>query len=74
MLAVPPAVLEILNLRPGARVGITVHHGQLIVEPQSRPSYTLDELLAQCDAKVPASKKKEEREWASGKPVGGEII
>jgi antitoxin ChpS len=31
MLAVPPALLDILNLQPGARVGITVESGRLVV-------------------------------------------
>ncbi len=72
MLAVPPALLDILRLRPGAKVGIAVESGRLVVEPQRRPHYTLDELLAQCDPKAPRA--KEEQEWLDSKPVGGEII
>ena len=49
MLAVPPALLDILHLRPGAKVGLAVQSGRLVVEPQQRPRYTLDELLAQCN-------------------------
>ena len=72
MLAVPPALLEILHLRPGAKVGLAVQSGRLVVEPQQRPRYTLAELLAQCDPKAPRS--KEEREWLDDKPTGGELI
>ena len=72
MLAVPPALLEILNLRPGAKVGLAVRSGRLVVEPQQRPRYTLDELLAQCDPK--ARRSKEDREWLSDKPAGRELI
>jgi antitoxin ChpS len=72
MLAVPPGLLDILHLRPGAKVGIAVQSGRLIVEPQQRPRYTLDELLAQCNPKAPRS--KEEREWLDDKPAGGELI
>ncbi len=72
MLAVPPALLEILHLQPGAKVGIAIESGCLVVEPQSRHRYTLDELLAQCDPKAPRS--EEEQEWLDSKPVGGEII
>jgi antitoxin ChpS len=61
MLAVPPALLDILHLRPGARVGITVESGRLIVEPERRRRYTMDELLAQCHPK--ARRASEEREW-----------
>ena len=72
MLAVPSALLDILHLRPGAKVGIAVESGRLIVEPQKRPHYTLDELLAQCDPRTPRA--TEEQEWLESKSVGGEII
>ena len=72
MLAIPPALLDILHLRPGARVGITVESRRLVVEPRKRPRYTLDELLAQCDLK--AARTKEDREWLDDKPVAGELI
>jgi antitoxin ChpS len=72
MLAVPPALLDILRLRPGAQVGIAVESGRLVVEPQRRRRYTLDELLAQCAPK--ARRTKEEREWLDSNPAGGELI
>lgn len=72
MLAVPPALLDILRLRPGARVGIAIESGRLVVEPQQRPRYTLDELLAQCNPKKATT--KQEREWLNGKPAGAEIL
>jgi len=72
MLAVPPVLLNILHLRPGAKVSLVVQSGRLVVEPQQRPRYTLDELLAQCDPK--ALRSKEEREWLDDKAAGGELI
>jgi antitoxin ChpS len=72
MLAVPPALLDLLRLRPGAKVGIAIESGRLVVDPQPRPRYTLNELLAQCDPK--ARRTKEEREWLDAKPVGRELI
>ena len=72
MLAVPPALLDILHLRPGAKVGLTVQGGRLVVEPQQRRRYNLEELLAQCNPKAPRS--KEDREWLDSKPVGSELI
>ena len=72
MLAVPPALLDILRLRPGAKVGIAIESGRLVVEPQQRPYYTLDQLLAQCHPK--AARSKQEREWLKGKPAGAELI
>lgn len=72
MLAVPPALLDILNLRPGAEVGIGVEAGRLIVEPPQRPHYTLTELLAQCDSK--RKRTRQERQWLSDKAQGRELI
>ena len=72
MLAVPPALLNVLQLQPGAKVGIAVESGRLVVEPRQRRRYTLNELLAQCDPK--ARRGKAEREWLDSKPVGRELI
>lgn len=44
----------------------------LVVEPQRRRRYTLDELLAQCNPK--ARRVKSEKEWLDSKPLGGELI
>jgi antitoxin ChpS len=80
MLAVPPALLNVLQLQPGAKVGIAVESGRLVVQPRKRPRYSLDELLAQCDPKAPRSKRasragsKQQREWLNSKPVGRELI
>ncbi|HTM13103.1 MAG TPA: hypothetical protein VL127_09325 [Bryobacteraceae bacterium] len=77
MLAVPPALLDILHLQPGATVGIAVERGRIIVEPRQRQRYTLKELLAKCDPKAPRARgrsKKEQQEWLDSRPVGGEII
>ena len=72
MLAVPPALLDILSLRPGTQVGISIESGRLVVEPQHRPRYTLDELLAQCNPK--ATRTKEDRVWLVNGPAGAEIL
>jgi antitoxin ChpS len=72
MLAVPPALLDILDLQPGAKVGIAVESGRIVVQPSQRPRYTLDELLDQCDPK--ARRSKQETEWLRSKSVGGELI
>jgi antitoxin ChpS len=72
MLAVPPALLDILHLQPGSKVGIAIESGRLVVEPRQRRRYTLGELLAQCDPKAPRA--KQEQEWLNSKPAGGEIV
>ncbi len=76
MLAVPPALLDILRLQPGATVGIAVESGRLVVKPQQRRRYTLNQLLAQCDPKAPRARgsRKQEQEWLESRPVGGELI
>jgi antitoxin ChpS len=72
MLAVPPAVLEMLDLRAGATVSVQVDRGRLVLEPQTRPQYTLAELLAVSDYGKP--QPPEEREWVDAPAVGREII
>lgn len=69
MLAVPPAILELLGLSPGETVGIVVDGGRLIVERQSKPRYTLDQLLAECDPDA-ARPEDDDRAWLDVSPVG----
>lgn len=71
MLAVPPALLEVLDLKPGSEVALAIDAGRLVVVPQTRPRYTLDELLAQCHPK--ARRAAEDRAWLGAKPVGREL-
>ena len=71
MLAVPPAILDLLHLRVGATVRVAIEEGRLLVEPR-RPRYSLDELLAQCDASVEWN--PEERAWLDAAPVGLELL
>lgn len=72
MLTIPPALLEVMRLGAGAKVGLTMDNGRLVVEPSARPRYTLDELLAQCDPS--ADLTPQEREWLDAPAVGDEVI
>ena len=72
MMAVPPALLDLLHIGAGAKVGLAVDNGRLVVDPQPGPRYTLDELLAQCDASTEAS--VEDRAWLENKPMGDELL
>ena len=72
VLAIPPAILDLLHLRAGATVSLTVERGRLVIEPAQRPRYTLEELLAQCGASAGIS--PEDRAWLDGKPVGNELL
>jgi antitoxin ChpS len=72
MLAVPPALLNLLRLKAGATVAVEVENGRLIVEPQQRPRYTLEDLLAASDYSQPLP--PEEREWVDAPAVGRELL
>ena len=72
MLAIPPAILDSLELGVDASVGLTVKAGKLVVEAKGRPRYSLDELIAQCDVK--ARRNADDSEWVSGKAAGRELI
>ncbi|MGB6686430.1 MAG: AbrB/MazE/SpoVT family DNA-binding domain-containing protein [Terracidiphilus sp.] len=72
MMAVPPAILEQLHLQAGATVDLAVDGDRLIVEPKKKPRYTLEELLAECDADGAVS--AEDREWLDAHAVGREAL
>ena len=72
MLAVPPALLDVLDVKVGAKMQIGIEDGRLIVEPKKRPSYSLDELVAQCDEAAPPD--TEDRAWLDARPVGNELL
>ena len=72
MLAIPPALLDALDLKQDSSVGLSVRNGKLLVEPQAQPRYTLDALIAQCDPAAPDD--PELREWLDAPPVGRELL
>ena len=72
MLAVPPAILDLLQLQAGATVGVAVTDGRLVVDPRPPPRYTMAELLAASDYSQPQT--AEEREWVDAPAVGRELI
>ncbi len=72
MLAVPPAVLKTLGLSADSEVGMTIENGCLIIEPQKRPHYSLEELLAQCDPHAEIS--EEDRQWIDAPAMVKEIL
>jgi len=74
MLAVPPAILDLLHLQAGATVGVAVADGRLVVDPKPRPRYTLAELLAEAEASGAYPLPAEEREWIDAPAVGKELI
>jgi antitoxin ChpS len=71
MLAVPPAILDLLHLEVGATVGLAVDGERLVIQPQQKPRYTLDELLAECNPNEAIS--EEDRVWIGLVPRGREL-
>jgi antitoxin ChpS len=72
MLAVPPALLDLLQLQAGASVGVAVDGSRLIVEASPRPRYTLAELLAASD--YSGSPSQDDRDWLDAPAAGREIL
>jgi len=72
MLAVPPAILDLLHLQVGATLALAVDGERLIVDPNVKPRYTLAELLDASDYSQP--QPPEEREWVDAPSVGGELL
>ncbi len=72
MLAVPKAMLDTLDLKPGAQVSVDIQDGRLLVEPRPRPRYTVEELLAGSDYSKRQSAA--EREWVDAPAVGRELL
>jgi antitoxin component of MazEF toxin-antitoxin module len=71
MMAVPPVVLDLLELKPGSVVGMDVDGERLVILPKRRARYTLDELLAESGRKKRLSRK--DREWIDLAPAGKEL-
>ena len=72
MLAVPPAILDLLHLKAGEAVSMAVKGGRLVIEPNPRPRYTLEELLAESSSSAPQS--PEDREWLHAPSAGRELL
>lgn len=72
MLAVPPAILEMLHLKAGDALGMEVRAGRLIIERKKKVRYTLDDML---EASGPvAGFTEEDRAWLDSGPVGRELL
>jgi antitoxin ChpS len=72
MLTIPKPILNALDLCADAPVRLSIESGKLVVKPNRRPRYSLDELLAQ--RRPTARRSRADREWTSGKRAGRELI
>lgn len=72
MLAVPPAIMDMLGMECGMSVNMEVEAGSLVIKPESRREYALERLLEECDPDMYADCG--DREWLSDKAYGRELI
>lgn len=72
MFPIPRVLLESLGLSESSSIGVEVADGSLVAKPQTRPSYKLADLLAQCDANAPWT--AEDEAWLNDAPVGHELV
>ena len=72
VLTIPPGILDAVGLSADTKVNILIDGSRLVVEQRRRPSYTLEELLSQCDPRVDFS--PEEKEWLESAPAGKELL
>jgi antitoxin MazE len=63
---IPRTIAQDIRLKAGSLVALTVRDGQLLVQPQSNPTYRLSQLLKGID------RKNLHREVGTGAPVGNE--
>jgi antitoxin ChpS len=71
MLALPPALLDLLHLQAGSIVAVAIDDGRLTIEPKRAPRYTMAELLAVSDY---TAEPRDQREWLDAPAVGGEPL
>lgn len=71
MLAIPPAILDVLSIQSDSMVEMTIESGKLLIEPKQRPRYTLDELLAACNFDF--DEDPEIQAWQNYPAVGREV-
>lgn len=70
MIAIPPAFLDQLDLKPQSAVSLEIENGRLVVA-RSRPRYSHAALLAMGP---PPSPMDEDIAWDAMEPMGSEII
>ncbi len=69
-LVIPKPVRESLHLSAGQSVTLEQTEDGLLVRPRHK-KYSLEELLAQCDAKAPMP--KDVKEWQDNRATGKEV-
>ncbi len=70
-LMIPSPIRRSMKLEAGQTVTIEENGSALLIRPSVRPTYRLDDLLAQCDAKAPMPAAL--KEWDDAAAVGNEV-
>jgi antitoxin MazE len=64
---IPRTIAQDIRLKAGSLVALTVRDGQLLIQPQPKPTYRLSQLLKAID------RKNLHREVDTGSSVGKEV-
>lgn len=72
MSEVLPAILDFLGHGAGTRANLDIQDGRLVIKPEVRFRYSLDDLLVQCGTTASAS--VEDQAWIDAKPTGRELL
>jgi antitoxin ChpS len=73
MIAIPPSIINMLNLHIGENVSLELNSSNaIVIKPLQRKKPTLNDLLAQCDAKAPMP--AQDAQWDALRPVGNELL
>lgn len=73
MIAIPPSIINMLNLHIGENVSLELNsNNAIVIKPLQRKKPTLNDLLAQCDTKAPMPAP--DAEWDALRPVGNELL
>lgn len=70
MIAIPPALLDVTELRVDMEVGLTVSNGSIVIQSKKKRAYTLGDLVSRCDLAEGVG----EREWVDAQAIGGELL
>ncbi|CAI3794519.1 Antitoxin ChpS [Pseudomonas sp. MM221] len=68
----PATVLKQMRLGVGSTLSLDTAGETMVLKPvRSKPKYTLEELMAQCDLSAPES--EDMADWNAMRPVGREV-
>ena len=72
MVAIPPVMLNELNMQAGEDVRLEIERSNIVIKPAPRKVWALAALLIASDYDTPMS--EEEREWIAAPRAGAELL